>query len=183
MARDTRALRLKFVWLLVLPFLWFARPTLSLLAWGAPLAVLGLLLRAWAAGTIVKERELTTTGPYSYLRHPLYLGSLFIGVGVTVAGGHWAWPLVFLVFFSAAYGRTIRAESVLLLELFGDDYRDYAANVPGLIPRLAPHRAADVASGGFRFSRYARHKEWEALLGGAALFTYLTARAMLESHS
>ena len=85
MARDTRALRLKFVWLLVLPFLWFARPTLSLLAWGAPLAVLGLLLRAWAAGTIVKERELTTTGPYSHLRHPLYLGSLFIG-----AVGDWA---------------------------------------------------------------------------------------------
>ncbi|HZD05008.1 MAG TPA: methyltransferase, partial [Longimicrobiales bacterium] len=103
-----RWLRLRAVWLLVIPFLWLARPTPALLATGAGLAAVGLAVRAWAAGFIHKERELTTAGPYAYTRNPLYLGSFLVGIGVTVAGGRWLFVVFFLVFFVLVYGRTIR---------------------------------------------------------------------------
>src|SRR5690606_23242257 len=78
---NLNRLRLKAVWLLVVPFLWLCRPTLELVLIGASIAGAGLLLRAWAAGTIHKEEDLTTSGPYAFTRNPLYLGSFLIGIG------------------------------------------------------------------------------------------------------
>ena len=176
---SLRRLRLRAVWLLVLPFLWLARPPPSALAAGAPLALAGLLLRGWAAGTIHKEKELTTTGPYAFTRDPLYLGSFFLGAGITLAGGHWVWPVLFLAFFAAAYGRTMAGERELLEELFGDRYRAYEANVPALVPRLTPWREPGVAGPGFTWARYVRNREWEAALGALAGFAFLAAKGWL----
>ena len=88
-----RTLRLKLVWLLVIPFIWFASPTSPSILWGLALGLIGLLIRAWAAGTIQKEEQLTTTGPYAYTRNPLYIGSLLLGVGITLGGGHPTWAI------------------------------------------------------------------------------------------
>ena len=54
----------------------FAQPTGRRLAWGAALAFAGLLLRASGAGHLAKNQTLATGGPYQYIRHPLYLGSI-----------------------------------------------------------------------------------------------------------
>ena len=169
-----RRLRLRAVWLLVLPFLWFASPTAPLLLMGGALASLGLLVRAWAAGTIHKERELTTTGPYAHTRNPLYVGSFFLGLGLTMVGGHWVWPVLFVAFYAGVYGKTMTGEAALLTELFGDRYRDYAANVPGLFPRLTPYQAPWAEQGGFTLAQYVRNREWEALLGAVAGFAFLS---------
>lgn len=173
---NMRKLRLKAVWLLVLPFLWFAEPTAPLLAWGGVLAVAGLAVRAWAAGTIHKERELTTTGPYAYTRNPLYVGSFFLGLGVTVAGGMWQFVVLFAVFYLGVYGRTMAGEARLLTELFGDRFRDYREKVPAFVPRLTPYRAPGVEGGGFTFAQYKRNREWEAALGALAGFAVLVAK-------
>lgn len=175
-----RRLRLRAVWLLVLPFLWVSRPTLPLLVVGAALGALGLLVRGWAAGTIHKERELTTTGPYAHSRNPLYVGSFLLGLGVALAGGQWWWPVIFLAFYAAVYGRTMVGEGALLTELFGDRYRLYAANVPALVPRLTPWRAPGVEGGGFTFAQYRRNREWEALLGAVAGFGFLVAKLLMR---
>jgi len=177
---NLRRLRLRAVWLLILPFLWLCRPTLPLLVVGLALGALGLLVRGWAAGTIHKERELTTTGPYAHTRNPLYLGSFLLGLGVTLAGGQWWWPLLFLSFYAAVYGRTMVGEAALLTELFGERYRLYAANVPSVLPRLTPWRAPDVEGGGFTFAQYRRNREWEALLGAVAGFGFLAAKLLLQ---
>ncbi len=171
-----RTLRLKLVWLLVVPFLWFASPTGYSILVGAALGLTGLLIRGWAAGTIRKEEELTTTGPYTYLRHPLYLGSLLLGVGITLAGGHEAWVLIFLVFYVTVYTRTMLGEAALLTELFGGRYEHYAARVPAFLPSVVPYRAPGVAGDGFSLVRYRRNKEWEALAGYVLVFGYLTVR-------
>lgn len=178
---NMRRLRLRAVWLLVLPFLWLSRPAPDLLAIGGVLAALGLVIRAWAAGTIHKERELTTTGPYAYARNPLYVGSLFLGLGITLAGGHWIWPVVFLLFYVAVYGRTMAGEEALLTELFGDRYRDYAAQVPAVVPRFMPYREGDAAIGGFTLSQYRRNREWEAGLGAVAGFAFLIGKWWLSA--
>ena len=174
-----RRTRTKMVWLLALPFLWFAQPTRALLVVGAVLAAGGLLIRGWAAGTIHKDEDLTTSGPYAYARNPLYIGSFLIGLGLVLAGGHWIWPVLFLVFFVGIYGRTISGETELLTELFGDRFDHYAENVPAFFPRVSPYRPQqpDVA-GGFRLRQYKRNNEWEALLGAGAAFVYLATKQM-----
>ena len=176
MAVNMRRLRLKAVWLLIVPFLWFARPTPSLLLVGAVLAAAGLLVRGWAAGAIHKEKELTTTGPYAFTRNPLYVGSFFIGLGVTVAGGQWIFAALFLVFYLGVYGRTMRGESDLLTELFGDRFLHYRDNVPAFVPRGTPYRAPGASGGGFTWAQYRRNREWEAGLGVLAAFGFLALR-------
>lgn len=171
-----RQLRLRAVWLLVLPFFWFADPSPNLLLVGAALAAMGLWIRGWSAGTIHKDEELTTSGPYAHTRNPLYLGSFFIGVGVTLAGGHVIWPLVFLAFYAGVYTRTMAGEARHLSGLFPERYARYAAAVPGFLPRLTPYE--DREGGGFRWSQYRRNREWEAALGALAAFGVLGAKAI-----
>ena len=176
MALTMRQLRLRTVWLIVIPFFWFATPTGRTLAVGGALTGLGLWIRGWSAGTIHKDQELTTTGPYAFTRNPLYLGSFFIGLGVAIAGGHWIWPLVFLLFYAAVYTRTMAGEARHLSELFPERYPEYAAEVPGFLPRVTPWRDGG-SEGGFRWVQYRRNREWEAMLGAAAAFAVLVAKA------
>jgi len=174
-----RRIRTKMVWLLVLPFLWFAQPTTGRLAVGAALAAVGLLIRGWAAGTIRKDEDLTTSGPYAYTRNPLYVGSFFVGLGVTLAGGHWIWPTLFFAFYLGVYRRTMSGETELLTELFGDRFVHYAENVPALLPRLTRYRPDQIdVESGFRVSRYKRNNEWEALLGAGAALAFLATKRM-----
>ena len=177
---NMRRLRLRAVWLLIIPFLWYARPTPLLLGIGAGLGALGLFIRGWAAGTIHKEKELTTTGPYAFTRNPLYVGSFFLGLGITLAGGQWVWPVLFLAFYGGVYGRTMKGEAALLTELFGERFRHYAAHVPAFAPRLTPYRAPGVEGGGFTLAQYKRNREWEAGLGALAGFGFLALRYFLR---
>jgi hypothetical protein len=84
--------------------------------------------------------------------------------------------LLFAVFFTWIYGRTIRAEARLLAERFGARYADYARNVPLFMPRMEPYRDAHGASAGFTLERWRRNREYEALLGVVAGFAFLAAK-------
>ncbi len=175
-------LRVRSPWLIVIPFFWFARPNPGLLAVGGALALGGLWIRGWAAGTIHKNRELTTSGPYAWTRNPLYLGSFLIGLGgVAISGGHWIWPLVFVVFFAAIYRRTIGIETRNLSALFPEEYARYADAVPVFLPRLTPWREGAGASAreGFGWPQYRYNREWEAALGVLATFLVLAAKVTL----
>lgn len=203
---NTRRVRLRAVWLGVPFFLWLVRPTPASLVVGAAVAVVGLTVRGWAAGTIHKEAVLTTTGPYAHTRNPLYLGSLLVGVGITWASGYPAWTAAFLAFYLLVYSRTMAGERVLLTAKFGEAYQAYAAAVPGFLPRLTPWRPdaapgapeagprpgavldgpqASAAAGrprvpkGFTWARYRRNKEWEAALGTVLVLGYMTVRMAL----
>jgi protein-S-isoprenylcysteine O-methyltransferase Ste14 len=172
-----RWLRLRAVWLLVIPFLWLAHPTGWLLVAGGALGALGLAVRAWAAGLIRKDAELMTQGPYAHTRNPLYLGSLLLGLGAVVAGGRWWFVAAFLVFFIAVYGPTMKREEVLLENLFGEHYRSYAANVPLLAPKLLPYRTiAKNGDGKFSLQRYRANREFDALVGALLGFGFLAVK-------
>jgi protein-S-isoprenylcysteine O-methyltransferase Ste14 len=177
MPLTMRQLRLRAVWLIVVPFFWLSNPAPGTVLVGAALAVLGLWIRGWSAGTIHKDEQLTTSGPYAHTRNPLYLGSFFIGVGVTIAGGHWIWPAIFLLFYATIYWRTMSGEARHLAGLFPERYAEYAAEVPGFVPRLTPYRASLGGGAGFRWAQYRRNREWEASLGALAAFGVLAAKA------
>jgi protein-S-isoprenylcysteine O-methyltransferase Ste14 len=174
-------LRTKSAWLIVLPFFLLASPSAASLTVGAAITAAGLLLRGWSAGTIRKSEILTTSGPYAFMRNPLYVGSFLVGAGLAVAGGSWLWLALFVVFFVAVYGPTVAAEAVRLTEQFGQTYVDYSTQVPAFIPRLTPFRRSDrseraeVATA-FLWSQYERNREWEALLGAAAAYVVLALK-------
>jgi len=100
-------------------FLWFARPSWRTLVLGGSVALIGLALRAWSAGHIRKNASLATSGPYSYTRNPLYLGSFLLGVGFTIAAGRWFLAIPFAALFLGIYYPVMRVEASDLAKLFG----------------------------------------------------------------
>ena len=166
-------------------FLLLSRPRPLTLAVGGAVALVGLAIRAWASGHIRKHDRLATSGPYAHTRNPLYLGSLIMGLGFTVAAsGTWWLFLLFAGLFAALflgiYLPVMRVEAATLAELFGEDYRRYARDVPLLFPRPAPYRG-DKESDGVRFDAglYLRYREYRAALGSLLAWCVLALKAVL----
>lgn len=150
------------------------------------MALLGLLLRGWAAGTIHKNEQLTTSGPYAYTRNPLYLGSLLLGIGVSLAGGAWAWPVLFAAAYLAIYTRTMREEAGRLESIFPGEFAAYRDAVPAFAPSLRPYRPNEGIRGedpSFSWSRYVRNREWEAALGLTGAFVVLALKWWMAAAS
>jgi len=170
-----RAQRLRWAWLLAFPFLVLSRPSPRGLLIGALISFAGLLLRAWAAGFIHKDQLLAVGGPYARLRHPLYVGSFLLGLGLAFAGGRVWIPVVFLCLFAWLYRRTILVEEAELARRFGKDYESYRGRVPPFFPRLLPHPTSPP-SPPFQRWLYRRNKEWQAALGALLGYGLLWAK-------
>jgi len=159
-------------------FVIFARPRALTLAVGGGVALLGLGVRAWAAGHIRKNSELAVSGPYAYTRNPLYLGSFLLGLGFTVASGQPLLGLLFAALFLGIYLPVMRVEAATLSRLFGEDYRRYSSAVPLFLPRLAPYRAEGVRGAKFDASLYLRYREYRAALGLLIAWSLLALKAV-----
>ena len=156
----------------------YATP-LSLVA-GGLIAFVGVLVRAWAAGHIVKNDRLATTGPYAHTRNPLYFGSFLIAAGFAVAA-HWALLLIVVGFFIAVYLPVIERERGHIRGKFADAYDEYARHVPAFVPRPLPWRGPANEPAPFSTALYLRHGEWRAALGFAAALLYLIVRVRLRA--
>ncbi len=165
-------------------FLWLARPTGKTMLLSLLLVAPGVWLRAYAAGYVRKNAELTRTGPYAYTRNPLYLGSMMIAFGFAVAAGSWILLFALAVLFAAIYLPTIRSEELYLREHFAG-FGEYAAKVPRLLPRLtaAEFPANENASGGrFSWQQWRHHREYNAFMGAGAIYLALAVRLFLHHH-
>jgi protein-S-isoprenylcysteine O-methyltransferase Ste14 len=159
-------------------YLWIAHPSWKSIGLGTLIAIPGILLRALASGHVKKNEELTTTGPYAYTRNPLYLGSLIMAIGFALAARS-VWVLILVVLmFLAIYLPVIRGEEVFLRGTF-PTFEEYARNVPRLLPRV---RAFSQAPGGFSRPLYWQHREYNAVLGTAALMAALVAKLVWGSN-
>ena len=165
-------LRVPSGFLLVGAFAWFSRPTPSSLAIGIPVSLLGLALRAWAAGCLAKNQQLATGGPYAYTRNPLYVGTLIVAFGLAVAARSPGLAALFTFVFLFVYLPVIQNEEQHLRQLF-PEYAQYAAAVPALWPRFR----RGSAGGSFRWSLYRKNQEYQAAAGFAAGALYLAWRA------
>jgi protein-S-isoprenylcysteine O-methyltransferase Ste14 len=157
-------------------YLVFSRPALRLLVAGALVALLGLLLRGYAAGCLDKNRSLAVNGPYAYTRNPLYLGSLIMGVGFALAGGSWALGLAFIAFFLLVYWPVMRCEAEFLRQQFGEDYTRYALAVPFLLPT---GRHAPDTGERFRWALYRQNREYQAAAGWFTGIAFLVLKTLL----
>lgn len=142
----------------------------GVLAWSDPhtlaglaLIAVGLAVRSWAAGVLRKSAEVSAAGPYSIVRHPLYVGSFLMMLGfcalIDDAENIWfvVGPLALL------YTLAVQTEEQKLSALFGAQWQSYATHVPRFIPRswpAAPWR-------GWAISQWRANHEYRAL--GASL--------------
>jgi len=172
-SRIARRIRVPLGFAFAVLYFWLARPTWRFLALGAVVIVPGLLIRALASGHVRKNEALATSGPYAYTRNPLYLGSLLIGVGFAVAARSWWVGVILVVMFFAIYLPVIRDEEAYLRQTF-PEFEEYARRVPRMFPRLMP--APGEPGGGFSFDLYLQHREYNALLGAAAMMAALVVK-------
>lgn len=153
-------------------YAWLAHPSgLSILV-GAFLIIPGLAIRATASGHLRKNETLATSGPYAYTRNPLYLGSLVLAAGFAVASRSWWIAGVTLLMFLAIYLPVIDGEEKFLRHQFVE-FDAYAKEVPRIIPRLS---APGNSGGSFSSALYLKHREYNALLGAAAVMALLVSK-------
>ncbi len=134
MRRGGKLRRIHGHLLLALLGLLLARPSLTTNIIGSGLGLAGIALRVWAAGVLEKGKGLCTDGPYRYVRHPLYLGSLLAAIGFTIMMNVvWGWAVVLPLFF-ALYAAQVHAEEGHLRATFGAAHAEFASEVPLLLP-------------------------------------------------
>lgn len=144
---------------------WLAAPTVASLALGGAIAIVGEALRVWAAGHLEKSREVTSSGPYRWFRHPLYVGSSLMGVGMAVAAASLVVAVLVVTYLVATIGSAIRTEEAYLRSQFGDAWNAYRAGT------MSVERP-------FSFERAMRNKEYRAVSGLAVLLLLLAVKAL-----
>jgi protein-S-isoprenylcysteine O-methyltransferase Ste14 len=173
-SRIARRIRVPLGFAFAVIYLWLARPTLLLILAGSVVVVAGLGIRAIASGQLRKNETLATTGPYSYTRNPLYLGSILIGVGFAVAARNvWIW-IILVALFAAIYIPVIRSEESFLSSRF-PDFASYAARVPRLFPRWS----TESFTSGFSRGLYLKHREYNAAIGAALMMLAIALKMLL----
>jgi protein-S-isoprenylcysteine O-methyltransferase Ste14 len=178
--RIARRIRVPLGFVFTAVFLFLARPSAESLLVSLLLVLPGLWLRAFAAGYVKKNQELTTTGPYAYTRNPLYLGSMLIAFGFAAASESWILIVLLATLFFSIYLPTIRSEEQFLRGQF-PGFDAYAREVPRLFPRITPAPSARSA-GVFSRERYLHHREYNSSIGAAAIYAVLLLRLLLSRH-
>ena len=174
-ADSVARLRVPAGFVMVAAFAWFSRPTVGSLLAGLPISVLGVLLRAWSAGCLAKNQVLATGGPYAFTRNPLYLGTLLVAGGLTIAARSAGLGALFAALFALIYLPVIELEQQHLRALF-PEYRRYAERVPALWPRARP--AAVGSFSAFRWELYLKNQEYQAGFGFLAGVLLLLWKAL-----
>ena len=149
-------------------YVWLAWPTWSSILFGSAIILPALVLRTAASGHVKKNQEVTSSGPYSYTRNPLYLGSIILVIGFGVASRNLWLATALIMIFVALYLPVIRAEEDFLRSRF-PEFSDYAQRVPRIIPRLAAGDSRSEFSGAL----YRKHREYNAALGSVGMMILL----------
>lgn len=119
------------------------------------IGLMGLAIRAITIGATPKNTsgrnthgqvadDLNTTGVYSIVRHPLYVGNFFMWISIVLLTQDWGFTLSFLLAYWLYYERIMYAEEAFLIEKFGDKYLDWAARTPAFIPDFRKWKSAEL---------------------------------------
>jgi protein-S-isoprenylcysteine O-methyltransferase Ste14 len=145
-----------------------AQPTWKTWSVGLVIACAGEALRIWAAGHLDKGREVTRSGPYRWTRHPLYVGSSIMALGVMIASRSALVALIGAAYVGVTIPMAIRAEEAFLRRTFGPTYDLYQRDeAPPMLRR-------------FSLATARRNREHRAALGLIGGFAILAARLLLS---
>jgi len=155
---------------------WRARPNWRSILIGGAVALVGLLIRASAAGYLRKSETLANSGPYARTRNPLYFGSAFLAAGFAIASRSWIAAALLFAYFSIFYHAVMRKEEAELSARFHSQFAAYQRRVPLFWPRLGATGAPPGP--GFSWQQYLRNREYRAGIGVALLMIVLGAMAV-----
>jgi protein-S-isoprenylcysteine O-methyltransferase Ste14 len=142
---------------------------------GLACVLCGLALRSWAAGFLIKNAELTTSGPYALVRNPLYLGTFFMVAGFCLLLNDRENIWISSAALCCIYLPKVRSEERTLAKFFPDEWPRYAARVPRFVPRSLA--LPDLA--GWRAAQWRRSREYNAVAATAlALVALVVVRTM-----
>jgi protein-S-isoprenylcysteine O-methyltransferase Ste14 len=164
-------LRVALGWVFGVLVLILAQPTPRSLAAGAAIAAAGEALRIWAAGHLNKAREVTCSGPYRFVGHPLYVGSTVMGVGVAVACASALVAGLVAVYLAATLTAAIKSEEAYLRRAFGEQYDLYRSGITA--KRASPGAAARR----FSLRQAMTNREYRAVIGLAIALAALAVKA------
>ncbi len=144
------------------------------------LALTGLALRVWAVGSApqgTSERstvnprasQLRTSGPYSLVRHPLYVANGLMALGLSLFPGVWYLPVILVATFLLYYERIAVREEAFLLERFGAEFESWAARVPACVPRFANYTRSTTP---YSWKKVLRHEFHGLLVIAASAFVF-----------
>ncbi|PMP86903.1 MAG: hypothetical protein C0174_00265 [Thermodesulfobium narugense] len=156
------------MYLLFVLIIFLSRPTMVSLIAGAIFSILGLLLRAWAAATINKVKVLSTDGPYSLVRNPLYLGSFLAGSGVMISSGSFFLLVIFVIGFLFIHFHKMKEEEEELYREHKEKFLEYKERVPAFLPNFLNFKMAPIS-----FERYMANNEYRAPLTVIAIYIFL----------
>ena len=119
------------------------------------LSVLGFLIRAYTIGTTprgtsgrnTKEQvadQLNSTGIYSVVRHPLYLGNYFMWIGIVFYSFNWYFVIIVSLLYWIYYERIMFAEERFLESKFGKQYLDWAEGLPAFLPNFLNFKKSNI---------------------------------------
>ena len=178
--------RRSFLPLIIIPFLFYCLLTALnnnyyiLFYAGLTVSLLGECIRiftiafvpAGTSGRNTKQQlatSLNTTGIYSTLRHPLYLGNFLMFLGPFIFTGHIYGVIIFILIFWIYYERIMFAEEAFLITRFGNEYERWSSKTPPFIPNISAYSSTNS-----KFSlRKVLEREYSGICGVFLIFTIL----------
>jgi protein-S-isoprenylcysteine O-methyltransferase Ste14 len=172
--------RVRVGYLLAIVVLLLAHPTPKSIAIGGAVGLIGLWVRALAAGHLHKQEMLTVSGPYAHTRNPLYFGSAILTVGAAVAMNSWIAAVLLLAYFAVFYSVVMRKEEGELLFHHGAAFEEYAKAVPLFFPRLTAAKLSQGVARAFSYAQYKKNREYRAAVGFLLLLVLLVVEWRLR---
>jgi protein-S-isoprenylcysteine O-methyltransferase Ste14 len=157
--------RVRLGYPLAIVVLLLARPTPESIAIGGVVGLIGLWVRALAAGHLHKQEMLTVSGPYAHTRNPLYFGSAILTLGAAVAMNSWTAVALLCGYFALFYSVVMRREEGELRFHHGAAFDEYAKAVPLFFPRVRAAKLGPGAAGAFSIAQYKKNREYRAAIG------------------
>jgi protein-S-isoprenylcysteine O-methyltransferase Ste14 len=157
--------RVRIGYFLAVIVLWRSNPEPRSILIGACVGLLGLAIRAYAAGYLHKQAVLTTTGPYARTRNPLYFGSSILALGAAIAMNSWLSAALLLFYFALVYTLVMRREEIELRGHHGAAFDAYVQSVPLFFPTLTAPKPPSANPGAFSWPQYRKNHEYQAALG------------------
>jgi protein-S-isoprenylcysteine O-methyltransferase Ste14 len=172
--------RVRVGYLLAIVVLGLALPTPQSIGLGGLVGLIGLWVRALAAGHLHKQEMLTVSGPYAHTRNPLYFGSAILTVGAAVAMNSWIGAALLCGYFALFYSVVMRREEGELRFHHGAAFDEYAKSVPLFFPRVTAAKLGQGGAAAFSFVQYKKNREYRAAIGFLLLLVLLVVEWRLR---
>jgi len=148
-----------------------AQPTARSLLVGMSIAALGEAVRIWAAGHLHKSREVTASGPYRLVPHPLYVGSSVMGVGLAIACASIPVAVLIALYLVTTLTAAIKSEEAFLRRAFGEQYDLYRSGI------AAKRRDPGSSRRRFSLAQAIANREYRAVAGFVVALLLLVWKA------